>query len=448
MDRLLYRLLFLVLLLAGCALQSGPRPTEEPAVESPSPVETEAPEASPQVTDSRAVTETFTANLSQARAYKSPTGELSSSLARLARDIVAGKKGETEKAVAIYDWLTQNIAYDVVALDSGDLGYKTPDSIVVRRKAVCSGYALLFHLFCQEVGLESFLVLGRSRADDQGLPPVLQDSPVNHAWNAVKIEGEWKLLDPTWGAGYIDQNRKFVKAPSKEWLFVPPEIFLYTHLPAEDKWQLLDEPIERDKFETLPILRPLFFAAGYQLLNPTHLPVRASGSTTFRVRSSKGNLLTAFVFQDGEQVPPGYVLPHQNRGQSNVVVRYPRAGDYSVYLVGRGAKSPSGVSVAAFKVKSSLGEREVFPETTLEFENRHCQIIRGFSGNLSTSQKAELVLRAPGATALTLEGAATAPFTNESGFFKASFVPRRGELRVVGRYEDAERVELLQYQGR
>jgi len=31
----------------------------------------------------------------------------------------------------------------------------------------------------------------------------------DHAWLAVSIEEIWYLIDPTWGAGYINNNKEF-----------------------------------------------------------------------------------------------------------------------------------------------------------------------------------------------------------------------------------------------
>jgi hypothetical protein len=448
MGRLCIELMLVAVFVTACTTTPIPQ-----IAATATPTNPPTPTSSPETTEptgaleAEALTVAFSQKLYRTSQAKHRPDKLSTSLSKLARKIVQGKKTEQDKAIAIYDWLTENIAYDVSALDNGDLSYKTPDSIVLRRKGVCSGFAELFHLFCQEAGLESKIILGRSRADDQGLPAVLRDSPVNHAWNAVKIAGVWKLVDPTWGAGHINAERKFVKSPSKEWLFVPPEIFLYTHLPREEEWQFVERPIDREKFDSLPALRPLFFAAGYELVEPKRQPVRVSGSTTFKARSHRGNLLTAFVFQDGQAIPPGYVLPHQHKGQSTVAVRFPKRGEYTVYLVGRGASSPVGVAVATFQVISSIGEKETFPLTTPDFDKRRFQIIRGFTGQLRAFQKTVLIMKAPGASALRLEGPVDQPaFSKNDGFFEVEFTARKGSVKVVGEYPDSEQpVELVEY---
>src|SRR5690606_31070044 len=132
---------------------------------------------------------------------------------------------------ALYRWLGENISYDVAALESGDLSQNSPDTVLRTRKAVCAGYADLFHVMCLELGLESKVIPGRSRADDQGVPEAPDGGDSNHAWNAVKVDGRWQLLDPTWGAGYLDEQKRFVRQANDQWFLVEPEIFIYSHLP-------------------------------------------------------------------------------------------------------------------------------------------------------------------------------------------------------------------------
>ena len=52
-------------------------------------------------------------------------------------------------------------------------------------KCVCAGYAAAFTLLAQEAGLESIVVTG------------YLDGSLAHAWNKVKIDDEWQIVDVT-----------------------------------------------------------------------------------------------------------------------------------------------------------------------------------------------------------------------------------------------------------
>ncbi|KAL8730342.1 MAG: hypothetical protein Q9166_004107 [cf. Caloplaca sp. 2 TL-2023] len=123
-----------------------------------------------------------------------------------------------DQARAIFTWLHHNIAYDVVAFCNNAVKPSTPANTLATGLAVCEGYAGLFTAIASNAGLESLVVSGHGKG--AGFHPLQPGQPIpaeysTHAWNAVKIDnGEWKLIDPCWGAGSVclrDQkyNRRF-----------------------------------------------------------------------------------------------------------------------------------------------------------------------------------------------------------------------------------------------
>jgi hypothetical protein len=95
----------------------------------------------------------------------------------------------------------------------------------------------LFRLLCQYAGIEAEIIHGFARGRRSGL---LFSS--NHTWNAVKIGGQWKLIDVTWGSGYMTFNgRVFVKQQDDSWYMTSPEKFAEDHFPDDPRWTLLPE---------------------------------------------------------------------------------------------------------------------------------------------------------------------------------------------------------------
>jgi hypothetical protein len=129
------------------------------------------------------------------------------------------------------------------------------DDVLKARTCVCTGYANLFEALCRAAGLEAVVITGHARGagikTEQGLRP-------NHAWNAVKIDGHWRLIEATWGAGHL-QGRNFVKQFEDFFFLPPPEQLIFTHFPDDARWQLLGPPLTRDQFARLPrVERHLF----------------------------------------------------------------------------------------------------------------------------------------------------------------------------------------------
>ncbi|MCH5256197.1 MAG: Ig-like domain-containing protein [Lachnospiraceae bacterium] len=104
---------------------------------------------------------------------------------RAALSRVKSGMGDLQKAIVLHDYLAANCEYDYenyLAKDIPPMSY-TAYGAFVNRAAVCQGYALAYKYLLNQVGIECYMV----------------DSAVmNHAWNLVKIDGEFYQVDVTW----------------------------------------------------------------------------------------------------------------------------------------------------------------------------------------------------------------------------------------------------------
>ena len=89
---------------------------------------------------------------------------------------VAGKS-DYDKVYAVCDWVHSNVKYAFSSHDQSGV------YAMVEKNAVCAGYARLACYLGRCVGIDIFFVNG-SIDDD-------------HAWNVVKLDGEWYYIDPT-----------------------------------------------------------------------------------------------------------------------------------------------------------------------------------------------------------------------------------------------------------
>jgi transglutaminase-like putative cysteine protease len=131
----------------------------------------------------------------------------SSDVGWLAHQLCSPFPSPTDKARAIFSWLHHNVDYDVHSFFNGTISPTTPEKTITNGLAVCEGYAGLFAALALKAGLQALVVGGDGKGF--GHTPLEPGQPVpafssNHAWNAVCIDnGEWKLIDPCWGAGHI-----------------------------------------------------------------------------------------------------------------------------------------------------------------------------------------------------------------------------------------------------
>lgn len=158
---------------------------------------------------------------------------------------------EQSKVRSIYTWIALNISYDQNSLKTSVKRNQNAESVWHNRIAVCEGYANLLSEMCKSVGIESRIVKGYVKnfaGNDFKFP--------NHAWNGVKINGKWQLLDVTWASvnneGSLLTNKNVNKSIDRHKLdiffLVHPNRMILTHLPEDPYWQLQHNFITMDIF--------------------------------------------------------------------------------------------------------------------------------------------------------------------------------------------------------
>ncbi len=223
-------------------------------------------------------------------------------VAALAQQLTEGCTNDLQRAAALYRWLTETIRYDVAEWEhivGGGENYShdhDPLSVLRRGTTVCIGYSWLFDALARSVGLPSTYLVGdvrgyRGTADDAVI------SAFKHAWNAVRVDGEWLLLDATWGARQTGEADDAHAARSAYYFATPANQMIFDHLPESPDWQLLAEPVpDEAAFRALPNLKPAFFRDGLRLLNAAGDTVRLDagtrGSVSLAVPGGVGILAT------------------------------------------------------------------------------------------------------------------------------------------------------------
>ena len=166
---------------------------------------------------------------------------------QLADYLTAPYSSDLMKVRSIYLWMTENIAYDMKAFLSNDLSNQTVLDVLEKRTAVCEGYANLFYTLSENSGLQAAKISGFSKG--YGYEPGQKFVVSNHAWNAVKVEEEWYLIDTSWGATSTNEPG-FGSSRFQETYFMPdPREFLKDHLPEDSTWQMISNPISLNDFE-------------------------------------------------------------------------------------------------------------------------------------------------------------------------------------------------------
>ena len=174
--------------------------------------------------------------------------DLDDQLDHLAFKITKNAYTESEKAKAIFTWIATHIDYDNELRYNTSLQksiYVSEESVITqvlqRKKALCGGFAFLFERLCNTVNIDAKVIHGYTKTP--GLRR--KHNKVHHTWNAVKINGNWKLLDITYA-----KSHSATKEINMQWYHMEPKYFIKTHLPKESKWTLLGYSMSLKDFDS------------------------------------------------------------------------------------------------------------------------------------------------------------------------------------------------------
>ncbi len=135
-----------------------------------------------------------------------------------------------EKTRLIHDFVAKNFVYDSEAYSPNatpgvDYAYSGSE-MIKKGKGVCAGYSGITYMLLKKAGLESKIV---DTDGTYGVNP--GQSPEDHAWNLVKIDGRWYHMDVTWasvGNGTVRRNFFLLSNSSFEKVYIGSN--LYQHL--------------------------------------------------------------------------------------------------------------------------------------------------------------------------------------------------------------------------
>ena len=117
-----------------------------------------------------------------------------------------------EQELAVHDWMVLHGDYDWSHAGADALN---PYGFLVDGRAICQGYATTFQLFMDLLGVECITVAGASHNSSQ-----------DHAWNMVRLDGDWYCVDVTWddpgngdqvNHGYFNVTSDFMRDTGHQW---------------------------------------------------------------------------------------------------------------------------------------------------------------------------------------------------------------------------------------
>ena len=255
----------------------------------------------------------------------------------LAFYIDSNYKNDEIKLRTLYHWITTHMHYNVfptfVSVNEQPDENREIARALQTREGVCRQFALIFQAVSRRMDIPAFFVEGYTKQNG-----VITPEP--HAWCVAYIAGQWYNYDPTFGMGYV-KNQRFVPSVNDHYCKVEPKTFLQTHMPFDPIWQLVANPYPFQVFDegkpALKVQTSFNFNDSIRAYL-TQTPLQRLQSTSRRIKQNgQGNRLVDYYMQltasninvyRQREVYDIYknAMKHYNRGVDNYndVVRYCR----------------------------------------------------------------------------------------------------------------------------
>ena len=258
------------------------------------------------------------------------------------------------KLKLVHDLIACSIEYDIEGSKQSPMPPNDYWTVTKNKKGVCQGYALCFNKFCEVLGIPCEYIFGWGKSGE------------THAWDIVKVDGESYLVDCTWDAGYgvnvKDENNNsktvFKFDYSTGYLFLKPELFIWSHISEDSKYQLASNPISTDTFMAYPTFEARFFdaidnAENSPLLKLTGPAASSDGTYSFSYKMKDNNQkLLVSVSKKSTAVYNAHIIEY-GENQNTVKFSFPEEGEYKVSMTLLNNGETSGASLGSFKVNAA-----------------------------------------------------------------------------------------------
>ncbi|MGB1284308.1 MAG: transglutaminase domain-containing protein [Polaribacter sp.] len=252
-----------------------------------------------------------------------------SKVEQLASKIAKDFTSDEDKVRAAFVWLATNIRYN---LDEYYNRTKTisfryiteeeklqklqeiKDTIVAKafltKQGVCEEYAQSFTKICDLLGIESEVIKGYVRDDASEIGKI--PTTTNHAWNGVKLNNKWVILDITWAAGYM-YNGKWIREFNNYFYAIPKEKIFKTHFPDDKIWVLRFGRMSLNEFYKQPIYGNSFLSSNTEFISPKKgiINITSSGNIELKFKNLSENSLVFYVFR-GERLAQKPIIKKEN----------------------------------------------------------------------------------------------------------------------------------------
>ncbi|WP_338876185.1 transglutaminase domain-containing protein [Spirosoma sp. SC4-14] len=277
-------------------------------------------------------------------------------LTTLSDYLTSPARTDLAKARSVYAWITSHIRYDESAFSgrrySSEIDYA--NRTLRNRRAVCTGFALLFKHILGRTGIPVVTIKGYSRTNDSDAgQPIAQ---IDHEWNAVQLDGDWYLLDIAWAQTTAKVGTDGQLHPNDFFFLTEPLPFAANHFPLDQRWQLLSPSITKAQFDHFPKLYDTYFRLGFDPDFPKNGLIRSGNTLTLSFRNDQDIEFMCSIGRQGGSTATDVLFTTKRLGNTyQLSIPVSQQGNLTLYVFAKpkGARTErvkSFEGIAAFTI--------------------------------------------------------------------------------------------------
>ncbi|KAK1910728.1 hypothetical protein P3342_008608 [Pyrenophora teres f. teres] len=174
-------------------------------------------------------------------------------------------RSDIQRLRAIFTWVSERISWE-----EDFEGEMDPRHVLQSKRGCSEEIAMVVAEMCASVGMHAEVIRGYLKTP--GEPFDLESiARPNHFWNAVIVEGEWRIMDCSLAGPTNPKRVHYSTAGSsvaETWYFLarPMEI-CYSHVPLLPEQQHICPPQPHEVLMALPCATPTYFRHGLHMAN-------------------------------------------------------------------------------------------------------------------------------------------------------------------------------------
>ncbi|KAJ5051025.1 uncharacterized protein L3040_002890 [Drepanopeziza brunnea f. sp. 'multigermtubi'] len=166
-------------------------------------------------------------------------------------------RSDVQRLRAIFTWVSEKITWEE------DFECEPDSRRVIQTKRGCGEeVAILVMEMCAAVGIHAEVIRGYLKTPGEVPELTLMPRP-NHWWNAVIVDGEWRIMDCALAAPSHPRRALYSSAGGQVaeswWFLARPWEICWTHVPEQHHQQHLCPPMAHEILLALPCACPSFF---------------------------------------------------------------------------------------------------------------------------------------------------------------------------------------------